>query len=127
MNKLNLQDSIVSQKKSSGQFLSIIFPLPFCVHTRRYVFCKYHCLKICCLYFQFPPQLLFTPKSLIVYDKFIRTMRLSYKTFKRSVNKDSQAYFEQIVCNSCTPLSILTCILQTRVDFAVKHRGTPWK
>ena len=39
------------------------------------------------------------------------------------VNKDLQAYFEQIFCNSCTPLSILICILQTRVDFAVKHRG----
>ena len=48
-------------------------------------------------------------------------MSLSYKTFKRSVNKDSQAYFEQIFCNSCTPLSILIGILQTRVDFAVKH------
>ena len=38
-----------------------------------------------------------------------------------------QAYLEQILCNYCTSLSILICILQTRVDFAVKHRGTPCK
>ena len=50
-------------------------------------------------------------------------MSLSYKIFKRYVNKDLQAYFEEIFCNSCTPLSILICILQTRVDFAVKHKG----
>ena len=50
-------------------------------------------------------------------------MSLSDKISKRYVNKDLQAYFEEIFCNYCTPLSILICILQTRVDFAVKHKG----
>ena len=29
--------------------------------------------------------------------------------FKRYVNKDLQAFFEQMFCNSCTPLSTLKC------------------